>query len=131
MFEWKGFAKFWLWFVFIVNVIVGVLAVISLLGISALASALGASYSLYVILMIVSIIVEIAVIVGAATLLFKKKKLGFFIICGCQVVNVILSFITGAIVGTAASTGVRAIGSAIISVVILYFAIKNYWDQLA
>lgn len=131
MFEWKGFAKFWLWFVFIVNVIAGVLAVISLLGISALAAVLGASFSIYVILMIVSIIDEIAVIVGVATLLFKKKKLGFFIICGCEVVSVILSFISGAIVGSAVNNGVKAIGSAIISVVILYFAIKNYWDQLA
>ncbi|MBO4608549.1 MAG: hypothetical protein J5696_01650 [Lachnospiraceae bacterium] len=131
MFEWKGFAKFWLWFCFIVNIIVGVLAVIALLGVGALAAVLGSSYSIYLIVMILSIIVEIACIVGLSMLLFKKKKVGFFILCGCQIANIILSFISGAIVGTAASTGIRAIGSAVISIVILYFAIKNYWDQLA
>ena len=124
MFEWKGFAKFWLWFVFIVNIIALVISVLGLVGSVVLGPA-------FIAIMLVTVILEVAIIVGVSMLLFKKKKVGFFIICGCQVVNVILSFITGAIVGTAASTGVRAIGSAIISVVILYFAIKNYWDQLA
>ena len=124
MFEWKGFAKFWLWFVFIVNIIALVISVLGLFGSFILGPA-------FVAIMLVTVILEVAIIVGAATLLFKKKKLGFFIICGCQVVNVILSFVLGAMQGNAVSSGVKTIGSAIISVVILYFAIKNYWDQLA
>ena len=32
MFEWKGFAKFWLWFVFIVNIIALVISILGLLG---------------------------------------------------------------------------------------------------
>ena len=124
MFEWKGFAKFWLWFVFIVNIIALVISVLGLFGSFILGRA-------FVAIMLVTVILEVAIIVGAATLLFKKKKLGFFIICGCQVVNIILSFVLGAMQGNAISSGVKTIGSAIISVVILYFAIKNYWDQLA
>ena len=124
MFEWKGFAKFWLWFVFIVNIIALVISVLGLVGSLILGP-------LYIALMLVTVVLEVAIIVGITTLLFKKKKVGFFIICGCQVVNVILSFVLGAIQGNAVSSGVRTIGSAIISVVILYFAIKNYWDQLA
>ena len=124
MFEWKGFAKFWLWFVFIVNIIALVISILGLLGSMILGPA-------YFVLMLVTVILEVAIIVGAATLLFKKKKVGFYIICGCQVVNIILSFVLGAMQGNAVSSGVKTIGSAIISVLILYFAIKNYWDQLA
>lgn len=32
MFEWTGFAKFWLWFCFVVNIIVAVLDVIGFFG---------------------------------------------------------------------------------------------------
>ena len=124
MFEWKGFAKFWLWFVFIVNIIALVISVLCLVGSFVLGPA-------FIAIMLVTVILEVAIIVGVTTLLFKKKKVGFFIICGCQVVNVILSFVLGAMQGNAVSSGVKTIGSAIISVVILYFAIKNYWDQLA
>ena len=124
MFEWKGFAKFWLWFCFIVNIIALVLAVVSTLGAIILGPA-------FLALMVVSIILEVAIIIGLSTLLFKKKKVGFFIVCGCQVVNVILGFVLVAMQGNAVGNGVKTIGSAIISVVILYFSIKNYWDQLA
>ena len=124
MFEWKGFAKFWLWFVFIVNIIALVISVLGLVGSFVLGP-------LFIVLMLVTVILEVAIIVGVTTLLFKKKKVGFYIICGCQVCTIILSFILGAMQGNAVSSGVRTIGSAIISVLILYFAIKNYWDQLA
>ena len=124
MFEWKGFAKFWLWFVFIVNIIALVISVLGLFGSMVLGPA-------YFALMLVTVVLEVAIVIGAATILFKKKKVGFYIICGCQVVNIILSFVLGAMQGNAISSGVKTIGSAIISVVILYFAIKNYWDQLA
>ena len=124
MFEWKGFAKFWLWFVFIVNIIALVVSVLGLLGSMVLGPV-------FVVLMLVTTVLEVAIVVGAATLLFKKKKVGFYIICACQVVNVILSFVLGAMQGNAIGSGVKTIASAIISVLILYFAIKSYWDQLA
>jgi len=116
MFEWKGFAKFWLWFVFIVNCIV---LVLGLIGVPA-SLLLG---PLMFVATLISEILEVVLIVGVVMLLFKKKKIGFFIMCGCQVVNIILGFILG--------NGIRTIASAVISVLILYFAIKNYWDQLA
>ena len=124
MFEWKGFAKFWLWFVFIVNIIALVISVLGLVGSVVLGPA-------FIAIMLVTVILEVAIIVGVSMLLFKKKKVGFFIICGCQVVNVILSFVLGAMQGNAIGSGVKTIASAIISVLILYFAIKSYWDQLA
>ncbi len=116
MFEWKGFAKFWLWFVFIVNIIALVISVLGLVGSFVLGPA-------FIAIMLVTVILEVAIIVGVTTLLFKKKKVGFYIMCGCQVVNIILGFIIG--------SGVRTICSAVISILILFFAIKNYWDQLA
>ena len=124
MFEWKGFAKFWLWFVFIVNIIALVISVLGLVGSVVLGPA-------FIAIMLVTVILEVAIIVGVSMLLFKKKKVGFFIICGCQVCNIILSFVLGAMQGNAIGSGVKTIASAIISVLILYFAIKSYWDQLA
>ncbi len=115
-FEWHGFGKFWLWFCFVVNIIALVLCFVGIAG----ALILG---PMYVVLMILSIIAEIALITGLVMLLFKKKKIGFYIVCGTAVFNVVLNILSG--------SAVRGIASAIISTVILYLAIKSEWDNLA
>jgi len=67
MFEWKGFAKFWLWFVFVVNIIALVISVVGLVGSFILGP-------LFIVLMLITVVLEVAIIVGVTTLLFKKKK---------------------------------------------------------
>lgn len=108
-FEWTGFGKFWLWFCLIVNVIAGVLSLPALLT----SPLLG----------IFAIVAEIAVIAGIALLLFKKQKLGYFVICGAQVASIVLCIFTGGLV--------RALFSAFISLGIMFLAIKDHWDELA
>lgn len=115
MFEWKGFAKFWLWFCLIVNALVLVLGVIGLLGVAAT----GADG---MVVLILSLVAEVGMITGLAILLFKKKKLGFYIVAAMGVVNIILNAMVGQLV--------KGIASAIISLVILFFAIKSNWNDM-
>jgi len=114
MFEWKGFAKFWLCFCLIVNALVFVVAIIGVFSLMALGQPVGIS--------ILSIIAEIGMIAGLAILLFKKKKLGFYIVAGTAVVNIILNALSGQLL--------RGIFSAVVSLVILFFAIKNNWNDM-
>lgn len=115
MFEWKGFAKFWLWFCLIINALVLVLGVIGLFGVVALgADGLG--------ILIFSLVAEVGMIAGLAILLFMKKKLGFYIVAAMGVCNVILNAMSGQLV--------KGIASAIISLVILFFAIKGNWNEM-
>ncbi len=114
-FEWHGFGKFWLWFCFIVNIIVLVIYLISVVGSLALGG-------LGLVLILLCIVAEVAIITGLSMLLFKKKKIGFYITCGTAVFNCILNIANG--------NAVQGIFSAVVSTLILYLAIKNNWDQL-
>ena len=114
MFEWTGFAKFWLWFCFVVNIIMVVIYVIGFFG----ALVVGGAG-----LIALCIVAEIALIVGLSILLFKKQKLGFYIVAGTAVLNIILNAVTGQLI--------RGIISAVVSLVILFFAIKPRWNEMA
>ena len=119
-FEWTGFGKFWLWFCLIVNVISGVssLWVLLIVDVLSLRTLLTSP-----LLEIFAIVAEIAVIAGIALLLFKKQKLGYFVICGAQVASIVLCIFTGGLV--------RALFSAFISLGIMFLAFKDHWDELA
>ena len=114
MFEWKGFAKFWLWFCLIVNALVLVLNIVGFIG----SIALGISI-VYMILIVLS---GIAMIVGLSLLLFKKKKLGFYIVAATAILNIVLNAVGGNLI--------RGIISAIISLLILFLAIRNNWNDM-
>ena len=115
MFEQKGFAKFWLWFCLIVNILVLILGVVGLFGVIALGTeGLG--------ILILSLVAEVGMITGLAILLFMKKKLGFYIVAAMGVINIVLNAMSGQLV--------KGIASAIISLVILFFAIKSNWNEM-
>ena len=59
--------KVWLWLVLVVNAIAGVTAVVT---------------ALLIPFMWVVVVAEILVVAGAVMLLFPRKKMGFFLICG-------------------------------------------------
>ena len=114
MFEWKGFAKFWLWFCLVVNALAFIIYIFGVVG----AMATGQ----YVVVMILCLIAEIGMLTGLSMLLFKKKKLGFYIVACTAVLNIILNAVMGQLV--------RGIISAVISLLILFFAIKGNWDNM-
>ena len=114
MFEWKGFAKFWLWFCLIVNARMIIVCALGLVGTMAVGTGVG--------IMVLCTIAEIAMVVGLSILLFKKKKFGFYIVAATAVLNIILNAISGQLV--------KGIASAIISLVILFFAIKSNWNDM-
>ena len=113
MFEWTGFAKFWLWFCFVVNIIMGVIYVLGIFGSFLVGGTL---------LMVLCTIAEICLIIGLAILLFKKQKLGFYIVAGTAVLNIVLNAMSGQLI--------RGIISAVVSLVILFFAIKPRWNEM-
>ncbi len=113
MFEWTGFAKFWLWFCFVVNIIMVVIYVLGIFGSFLVGGTL---------LMVLCTIAEICLIIGLAILLFKKQKLGFYIVAGTAVLNIVLNAMSGQLI--------RGIISAVVSLVILFFAIKPRWNEM-
>ena len=64
--------KVWLWLVLAVNAISGVMAIVS---------------ALLIPLMWVVVAAEALVVAGAVMLLFPRKKMGFFLICGGAAVS--------------------------------------------
>lgn len=74
--------KVWLWLVLVLNLI-------SLLG--GLIAIIGNP-----ILGILIVVTEIAIVAGAAMLLFNRKKIGFYVIVGAAVVAFVLNLISGA-----------------------------------
>ena len=113
MFEWTGFAKFWLWFCFVVNIIVAVLDVIGFFG----ALVVGGAG-----LIALCIVAQICILVGLSILLFKKQKLGFYIVAGTAVLNIVLNAMSGSLI--------KGIIGAVVSLVILFFAIKPRWNEM-
>ncbi|MDE6915839.1 MAG: hypothetical protein K2P39_03450 [Lachnospiraceae bacterium] len=108
--EWGTGAKVWLWLVLVLNA----LSCLSVLAVFAIAPAAAA----------ISLVLELIIIVGVVLLLFKKQKLGFFMLCGCSV----LSLITNIIAGTNIAT---AVISAVLLPLITFFIIKSHWNELA
>lgn len=98
--------KIWLWIIFVMNIIAVV---------SSFVAALLAPVAF------ISVILSAAYVAGIALLLFKQKKMGFFLMCGTQVISIIYSIFSGANI-------ILALVSAIIPVAIVYFLMKPNWD---
>ena len=71
----------WLWIIFVLNIITALGALAAVVG----SAALGVG-PVYTVLCVVSFLLEIVLIVGIAMLLFKSKKVGFYMICGAAVI---------------------------------------------
>ncbi|MCR5799649.1 MAG: hypothetical protein K6G69_06185 [Lachnospiraceae bacterium] len=109
--EWHGFAKFWLWFMLIVNAIVFCVYLFGIVNTGATG------------IFIYGAIAEAVMITAVCLLLFGKKKLGFFICCGIAVANAIVNITNGANIATVIG-GLAGVG-------ILFAAISKYWNDLA
>ncbi len=108
--EWGTGAKVWLWIVLVVNAL-SCISVALLVVISPL-------------LAIITLALEVVLIVGVILLLFKKQKVGFYVLCVSSVLSAVFSVILG--------TGiVRAVISAVAFPLITYLIIKSRWNELA
>lgn len=116
--------KVWLWIVFVVNIIS---AIVSLVGIP-MALLLG---PVVVILYVVSVVLYVVLLVGVATMLFKQKKSGFYLICGSVVANFIIEIILDVLLGTFAVSGiVTALIRVVLFPLVIYLFAKPDWDKL-
>ncbi len=100
--------KVWLWIVFVLNVIGCVLSVAGIL-VSPIWGTLALATS-------------IVFTVGVGIILFKQQKLGLWLMCGAQVVGLILSIITGGNI-------VTALVQAVLAPLITYLFMRPDWDS--
>jgi len=112
VFEWHGFAKVWLWIIFIANILSGV-AYIANIAMGLIEPLIG----------VLGLAAEAIIVTGAVLLLFKKKKLGFFVVIGAAVLALVMNALNDNLVGGIISTG--------LSVLILWLAIRKDMDKLA
>lgn len=109
-------AKVWLWLVLVLN------------AISALTSIMTIAAS--PLTGILSVLAGALAAVGAAVLMFKMTKMGFYIICGGAVCGMIGSIITSAtLLGAAGIVG--SVVGAVLMPLITFFVIKSKWNELA
>lgn len=105
--------KGWLWFVLVVNAI----SAISNLGLYAIASLIKGG----VLLITLCLISSALIIAGTAILLFTRKKLGFYLMCACALINLILNIVMG-------NNLVIAIISAVLCPLITFLLMRKEWD---
>lgn len=122
--------KVWLWIIFVINIISAVVMALGVVGSAALGSAFGLG-PVYTVLCVASLILEIVLIVGLAMLLFKSKKMGFYLICAAAGVGFVVNMITyGVTGGLTAANIVRAVISMVLCPLITYLLAKKDWDYL-
>jgi hypothetical protein len=105
----------WLWIVLVLNVIVGFMS-FSLIGTM---TGLGLSP----VPLIIGALMSFGVAVGAY-MIMQWKKMGFYIIAGCVVINILVAIFGG---GNAGS----AIGGGLLSLGILYYVLQYPKDNKA
>ncbi len=109
MMQWGTGAKVWLWIVLVLNAI-SCVTLIPLLLVVPVAAA-------------ISIVLELVLIVGVVMLLFKRKKIGFYMLCACALLTMISNIIAG--------TGIiRAVASSVLLPVITFLVIRDQWNDL-
>lgn len=99
--------KGWLWFVLIVNV---------LSGLGAIPTALVFPLAW------ISVLLEVLIVVGTVLLLFKQKKMGYYLILAAAILGLIVNVAIG-------SNVILAVISAVIMPGIIWLLMKNTWDQ--
>ena len=95
--------KVWLWIVFVINIISGVM-MIPLMLIQPL------------------LIAEVLIIVGAGLILFAQKKVGFYLMIACAAIGLVINIFGG--VGV-----VKSIISAVLCPLITYLFMQKDWDS--
>ena len=117
----------WLWIIVVLNIITALGALAAVVG----SAALGVG-PVYTVLCVVSFLLEIVLIVGIAMLLFKSKKVGFYMICGAAVIGFVVNLITyGLVSGLTAINIGRAVVGLVVCPLVTYLLAKNDWDYLS
>lgn len=110
MMQWGTGAKVWMWIVLVANGL-------SCLGILPV-------FAISPVLAIITLVLEIILIVGVIMLLFKRQKIGFYLLCVCAVLTMIFNIILG--------TGIiRAVAGVILMPTITFLVIRDQWNDLA
>jgi hypothetical protein len=109
----------WLWIVIILNAIVGLLPFTQIGTLADL--------GINPFFLIVSALLSLGVAVGAYMIL-QWRKMGFYIVVGCIVLNVLVSILSG--------SGLGSISGAVIGLGILYYVLQypkdnKAWNHLA
>lgn len=99
--------KVWLWIVLVLNAISCVGAVIT---------------ALLVPLAWISVVLGLLVVAGAAMLLFARRKMGFYLICGANVLGLIVNLML-------AANPVVSVIQAIVMPLIIWLLMKNIWYE--
>ncbi|MGN0352093.1 MAG: hypothetical protein ACI4ES_10610 [Roseburia sp.] len=119
----------WLWIIFVINVIVGLLAILTTIGASAVAATLGLGGG-YIGLCVVSLVLEVVVIVGLAMMLFGHKKAGFFVLVAAAVIGLVVNIITYNMLGTlTAGNIVKSLISAVVVPLVTFLLAKKDIDN--
>lgn len=105
--------KGWLWFVLIVNII----SAISTFSLFAIASLVRGGFAIIT----VSLVCSALIIAGTAMLLFARKRVGFYLMCACALVGLVMNIVIG-------NNLVLAIISAILCPLITFLLMRKEWD---
>lgn len=103
----KG-ARIWLWFVLVVNC----LSAIGLLR----------GFAISPLITILTLVLEAILIFGVVLMLFKQKKLGFYLVCGMAAFTLVLNIIGG-------SNLILSIVSAVVMPGITFLFIRNDFSE--
>ena len=115
----------WLWIIFVVNVLAAIGGIVVALGASVVGAALGLG-SIYVVLSIIGVILQIVITVSIGILLFAHKKIGLVLIFAFAALGFIVSMVTYAVTAQlGVGNIVKAIISAILMPAITYLLAKN------
>lgn len=115
----------WLWIIFVLNVIISVTSLLAVLGASAIAVTLGLGAG-YVVLVILSAILEIVVTVSIGIILFGHKKVGIKMLIVVAVIGFVINMITYGVTGQFTIANIlKAIISAIVVPAVTILLAKN------
>lgn len=71
----------------------------------------------------VNVVVLLASVAGYVMLLFLHKKIGFYLIASASAAVLILNLIYGTVT-------IKVISRTILTVLLIYYVIRNQWDEL-
>lgn len=105
--------KVWLWLVLVVNA----LSAISTFRLYSVAALVTGGYAIVT----VSLVCSALIIAGTAILLFARKKLGFYLMCACALLGLIMNIVIG-------NNLIVSIISAVLCPLITFLLMRKEWD---
>ncbi len=105
--------KVWLWIVLVVNAL-SAISTCRLFGVAALVPG-------GVAIVALSLVCSALIIAGTAVLLFARKKLGFYLMCACALLGLIMNIVMR-------TNLIAAIISAVFCPLITFLLMRKEWD---